>query len=202
MAPKRKLKGKTSKRSAGVPARRRTAQTIAIGDQVRVPLQAANAFPGYSLPREPGEFLSEPIEGLVCSIREVSTGQLTAVASGRLDQFVFEILHSRTFNPRFSSEHNVGGARVARPVQEYDRWKRLRQRLRESAEKGQLLSHASQGLVKEVLGTMLQGWRVTKVRTDAIESMEAEVSSPANRPTVIEEPAEREIEYERPERRI
>ena len=197
----RERKGERRQARASVGARP-AAQTIAVGDQVRMPLQAANLYTNYGRSREAGEFPTEPIEGLVCSIRDVRTGQLVPMATGNLDQYVFELLHSHTFHPRFSSEHNAGGARVPRPVQEYDRWKRVRQALREATQRGERLSHATGALPQAVLDQLLQGWRLVKVRSAALESTEAEVAGPTVRPVVIEEAPEREIEYERPERRI
>jgi len=208
MATKSTTKGRTSKRPAAhrkpgaAKAARAITQTIAVGDQIRIPLQTSNLYSNYGQPRETGQFPTEPIEGLVCSIRDVRTGELMPTATGNFDQYVFELLHSRTFHPRFSSDQNVGGARVPRPVQEYDRWKRVRQALRDATQRGERFSHSTGKLPQEVLDQMLQGWRLVKVRSAVVESVESEVASPTIRPVAVEEAPEREIEYERPERRI
>jgi len=176
--------------------------SISVGDQVRVPLEVENAYAGYQLPTDRRRTMGEPIEGLVCSIRNVSTGQLVNTASGDMNDYVFEILHSRSFNPRFASEHNVGGSKAPRLVQEYESWSKVRQALRDLAARGELLSDARGELAKQALAPHLDGWRVVKMRSAVIESLEEEVSGPVLRPAPeIEEPVEREF-LEEPERRI
>jgi hypothetical protein len=176
--------------------------SISVGDQVRVPLEADNAYAGYQLPVDQKRAMDEPIEGLVCAIRHVPTGKLVKTASGNMNEYVFEILHSRSFNPRFSSDHNVGKSKVPRLVQEYETWSAVRQALRDLAAKDELLSDARGELAKQALAPSLDGWRLVKMRSPVIESLEEEVSGPQVRPVPeIEEPVEREF-IEEPERRI
>jgi hypothetical protein len=176
--------------------------SISVGDQVRVPLEVDNAYAGYQMPVEQKRAMEEPVEGLVCSIRHVPTGKLVKTASGAMDEYVFEILHSRSFNPRFSSDYNVGKSKVPRLVQEYETWSAVRTALRELAAKGELLSDARGELAKQALAPNLDGWRVVKMRSSVIESLEEEVSGPQVRAVPeIEEPVEREF-IEEPERRI
>lgn len=176
--------------------------SISVGDQVRVPLEAENAYVGYQIPADRRRATGEPIEGLVCSIRNVSTGQLVKTASGNMSDYVFEILHSHSFSPRFASEHNVGGSKAPRLVQEYETWLKVRQALRDLAAKGELLSDARGELAEQVLAPHLDGWRLVKMRSAVMESLEEEVSGPVLRPAPeIEEPVEREF-LEELERRI
>jgi hypothetical protein len=176
--------------------------TIAIGDQVRIPIEVQNAYAGYRIPTHGRSQPTEPVEGLVCSIRHVPTGKLVKAAKGDMNEYVFEILHSRTFNPRFASDRNVGGSRTPRLVQEYEAWVTVRKMLRERATKGELLSDARGELARQALAGVLDGWQLVKMRTPEVESLEEAVSGPT--PRVLpeaEEPAEREL-MEEPDRRI
>jgi len=142
---------------------------LAPGEAIRLPLRAHNQFPGYDprLLREEGP--SRPIEGIVLSIREIASGQLVPLASGNLSQYVLEVLHNRSFDASFSSSHNAGRATAGEPPQASAVWERVRALLREMAAERKLVSISDGSISSSPLGTLLDGWRVVKVRADQIE---------------------------------
>jgi len=108
------------------------------------------------------------VEGIVCSIRDIAAGKLVGKTKGPAEGYVFEVLQDRTFSPALSSTRNIGGARPPAEVTSNPTWRKVREVLREAAARGQLLGGAPQ----ELLGSVLDGWRVTKVRAQMVERRE------------------------------
>jgi hypothetical protein len=139
-----------------------------VGDLVAVPGEGQNLIGRYDpravgLPRGGGA-----IEGVVCSIREIATGQLVGETKGPLDRYVIELVHDLTFSGQFSSALNVGGGKAPGEVARSPIWVRLRRLLRGMAEKGELISVASGGLTTDSFRQLLDGWRVVKVRAQLL----------------------------------
>jgi hypothetical protein len=107
----------------------------------------------------------EGAEGIVCSIREIATGKLVAKTRAPLHQYVFEVLHDRTFRPAFSSTSNVGAAKGTGEPGRSSAWRRVREMLREMSARNEFLVPGSEA----VFGSLLDGWRVVKVRARAEE---------------------------------
>jgi len=168
------LRSKKKPKSKGKPKARpkRPLVRVAVGDAVRLPADTSNQMARY----DPG-FLgaargAEAIEGIVCSIRQISSGKLVPVTQGKLQGYVLEVLHSHTFAPQFSSTRNTGGPRGPERVSDSPSWKRLRVLLREMASERQFVSAAPGGLAREPFASLLDGWRVIKVRAEVIELVE------------------------------
>jgi hypothetical protein len=75
-----------------------------------------------------------------------------------------EIVHNQTFRPFLSSDRNTGGVRGPEEVTANPLWVKLRGLLREMADRKQLVASASEGLSQDPLRTLLDGWRVVKVK--------------------------------------
>jgi len=157
------------KQAEPAPAATPGPPAIAIGDHVRLPPEAENEYQHYRLQsRQEGRI--NPVQGIVLAIREIKTGEPVPVAAGDPGQYVFELLHDRTFQTGFSSDHNVGKGvpRLAdNPV-----WVRLRSALRQKVGRGELGSQATGFMQVPPLATLLDGWRMIKVHTRAIERLE------------------------------
>lgn len=157
------------KKAETTPKAEPGAQTYAIGDHVRLPVGVENEVVNYRLSsRQEGR--ANPIQGLLLSIRDIKTGQLVAVAAGDPGQYVFEVLQDRSFQAGFASDHNVakGAVRVSdNPV-----WNRLRSAMRQKTSRGELGSQATGLMNQSPINTTLDGWRMVKVRSRAIENVE------------------------------
>jgi hypothetical protein len=105
----------------------------------------------------------------VASIRDIRSGELVAMATGDLGQYVFEVIHVDSFRPGFGSTRNAAGADTPGGLTASPAWKTLRKKLRDTAKKGKLVSHAAGTLDKEITAGLLDGWRASKVRaTDLV----------------------------------
>ena len=160
-APKvrKPLKPKPSKcrPAPGPPA------VVAVGDWVLVRSSDGSGPVGLRIEGD-----GEATEGIVCSIREIASGKLVAKTKGEPGGYLLEVLHHRTFRPQFSSNRNTGVSGRAQALQNVP-WARLREILRESAKQHRLYSYASGGLPNEVFGSLLDGWRVVRVRAASVE---------------------------------
>ena len=143
-------------------------RAIAVGDAVMLPAGVHNQIRRYDARVTLGGRGTEAVSGLVCSIRQVATGKLTAKTRGDLGGYVLEILHSRTFQPQFSSETNTGGAKGPEVVSDNPSWSRLRNLLRQQAEKKQFVSYGSGNVAQEVFGPLLDGWRLVKMKAELV----------------------------------
>lgn len=142
---------------------------VSVGDSVLI--QAGESGrPGASEARPAGlESALQGMEGLVCAIREIATGRLVGKTAGPLEGYVLEVLHQRTFRPEFSSNRNTGGARGSTPVAGGPAWAKVRELLRDMSRRSQFISQALGQLSGEPFDSLLDGWRVVKVRAQMVE---------------------------------
>lgn len=138
---------------------------VAVGDWVS--LRPGGAQPG-ALPIERD---GEVAQGIICSIREIATGKLVAKTRDELEGYLLEVLHHRTFRPQFSSSRNVGPA-TAGTIARSPAWRKMQEILRNAAKERRFFSYATGGLPNELFGSLLDGWRVVRVRAAAVESRE------------------------------
>lgn len=151
----------------GKPAKRKAKAVVvplvvAVGDWVLVRADSSGLPSGL---RTEGD--GEAAEGIVCSIREIATGKLVAKTRDEPGGYLLEVLHQQTFRSQFSSSRNAGGPGVQglrSPA-----WSKLRQILQDSAKQRRLYSYGSGALPNEVFGSLLDGWRVLRVRAAAVE---------------------------------
>ncbi len=143
---------------------------------MRVPTEAPNLITRYDPGIARGTRGAEAIEGIVLSIRKIATGQLVAKTTGDLSGFVLEIVHNQTFRLYLSSDKNSGGPRGPEQLTANPVWVRLREFLKEMAEKKQLLNASSEGLTQESLRSLLDGWRIVKVKAQQVEAAAGTVS--------------------------
>ena len=166
---------KTRKRSRA-PARRRpdpaykALKTVAVGDVVRFSGGFRNQMTRYDANVSGDGRGAEAVEGIVCSIRSISTGKLVGKTRGGMSGYVLEIVHHQTFKLHYGSDRNTGGPRGPEDVRNNPTWARLRQLLTEMAAKKQYISAAAGGLAEEPLASLLDGWRVVKVKSEHVQS--------------------------------
>jgi hypothetical protein len=134
--------------------------TPAIGDEVRVSAEVRNEHVAYAhaAGTEGGR---EPIDGLVVSIREISSGRRVKVAAGDARNYVFDLLDTQTFDPRFSSKINsqgVAAGHIEAGATYGQVQAALRQRSVEAKEVG-----AEALLRQEPFSALLDGWRLVRV---------------------------------------
>jgi len=108
----------------------------------------------------------------VASIRNVGTGKFVAKTRGDLGRFVLEILHSHTFRFQFSSERNSPGVGVQDVPSQNPVRQRIQALLREMAGGKELLSGTAGLLSQEPFASLLDGWRVVKVKAESVEHLE------------------------------
>jgi hypothetical protein len=151
-------------------APRKKVLKLAVGDHVRLASHLANQHPSYHTSPAFLGLAHEPVDGLVLSIRDVKTGKLIAVTSGALDGHVIELVYDATFNPKVASPRNSPKG-VERPTSS-PVWQNLRKALRKEAGDGRLFSTA--GKENLPFARMLDGWKVVKVRSEHLVSLEEE----------------------------
>jgi hypothetical protein len=144
---------------------------VAIGDAVRIPAEERNLIGRYDPAAAQDGRGREGIEGVVCSVREIRTGKLVPKTSGDLSDFVLEVVHSQTFRLHYASDRNTGGPRGPEDFRENPVWQTLRAALREMAASKKLVSTAGGGMAEEPLRSLLDGWRVVKVKAQHVEGM-------------------------------
>lgn len=167
-APRAGRKSSSARRKAA-PVRRKAAPppVVSVGDAVVMQVGEVNQIGRYDPRLARADSGAEATEGIVCSIREITTGKLVGKTKGDLTGYVLEVLHQRTFRPQFSSNRNVAGMRgggADSPARA-----KLQALLRQIAQANRFVSHASGGLPNEVFGPLLDGWRVIKVRAQMVE---------------------------------
>jgi hypothetical protein len=145
-------------------------ETVAVGDAVRVPADVHNLIGRYD-PKAAEERRGELIEGIVSSIRQIATGKLVPKTSGDLSGYVLEVVHNQTFRLHYGSERNAGGPRGPDDVRENPVWRKLRDTLRGLAASKKLVSVSGSGMSDESLRSLLDGWRVVKVKAQHVEAM-------------------------------
>jgi hypothetical protein len=170
--PKKQAKKRPKRRAKAKSSRRPKARAIAVGDVIRLPAEERNQIIRYD-PQVGGSKRGVGgIEGIVCVIRQIATGKPMRQTRGPLAGFVLEILHSRTFDSQFSAPRNTGGAKAPGAVSESPTWARTRDALREMKTKGQLVGDVSALLRSDPFSSLLDGWRVVKVRADLVDIQE------------------------------
>jgi hypothetical protein len=147
-------------------------KAVAVGDAVRFPAEARNQIGRYDPAIARGARGAEAIKGIVCSVRNIATGKLVAKTRGDLAGYVLEIMHDQTFQLHYGSDRNTGGPRGPESVRDNPAWRRVREVLGEMAASGKLVSAASGGLGEEPVRSLLDGWRVVKVKAEYVESAE------------------------------
>lgn len=145
--------------------------TVSVGDHVRLTTRADNQHQSYQINSSQVAFLREPADGLILSIRDISTGNLIASTKERMDKYVVELIFDNTFNPRYASLRNV--ARTIERVTAAPSWRRMQVILRDMAGKGQLISTAAPNFVADgPQAKLLDGWKVIKVYSNELTSLE------------------------------
>ncbi|MFB3880412.1 MAG: hypothetical protein ACE149_04070 [Armatimonadota bacterium] len=148
--------------------RQPTLASVAIGDAVRI--SASNLIGRYD-PSVALERGGEVIEGLVSSIRQISTGKLVPKTTADLSGYVLEVVHTQTFRPHLASDANTGGARASDDARESPAWHRLQTALRAMAGSKRLVSISTGGISDGSIRPLLDGWRVVKVKAQHAEAM-------------------------------
>lgn len=170
--PKKQAKKRPKRSAKAKSTRRPKAQPIAVGDAVRLPPEERNQILRYDPQVGGSRRGAGGIAGIVCVIRQIATGKPVRQTKGPLAGFVVEILHSRTFEFEFSAPGNTGGAKAPGAVGESPAWTRVREALRGMKTQSELVGNASSLLGREPFGSLLNGWRVVKVRADLVDILE------------------------------
>jgi hypothetical protein len=168
-ARKRVSRKRSKKKSA--PKRKRRQTPVAVGDAVRLPAETRNLISRYDPKLARGARVTEGIEGLVCSIRDIRTGKLVAKTRGDLTGFVLEILHTQTFRLQYSSERNTAGVSGSAAPTDSPLWLTLRALLQEMAARRELVSASSGVLSQDPFASLLDGWRVVKMKAEAVDPL-------------------------------
>lgn len=145
--------------------------SLAIGDHVRLKYRAANQHSSAMITDVQVAPAREPVDGLVLSIRDINSGRLVKLATGNFDQYVIEVLYDRTFNPKFSSLSNA--PRTTERPSVARAFRQMRAALRAMADKGELFTTSSETILTDSpLSKMLDGWKVIKVWSRDMDSLE------------------------------
>src|SRR3990170_432790 len=127
------------KRTTKVAARRPKG-VLGVGDWVRLPLEAGNEHAGYD-PHRFQEPPVQPVQGLIASIRQISSGEQVPVAAGELRQYAMEIVHDASFQPGMASLANAAGDST-QGITANQAWQRVKAELAKRRDQGQLVNHA------------------------------------------------------------
>ncbi len=145
---------------------------LGIGDHVRLQSRAVNIHQSSQLAESESATVLEPVEGLILSIREIDSGQLVKQAEGTLENYVIEMVYDHTFNTRYASLRNAPRGSTESPVNKPG-WKRLRAALRTAADRGQFYPTTAPALLSDSpLASLLDGWKVVKVRSNGFVRLE------------------------------
>ena len=156
----------------------KTPLVLAVGDHVRLKTRDTNQHTAYGAEAADPTMFHDAVDGIVFSIRNVKTGALVTKTTGKLTDHVFELVYIRTFSPRYASLRNA--PRGADDPTMTAGWKRLRATLRKAAEEGKIFSTASNELLEgSPLAGMLDGWKVVKIWSEQIDSLEKAETEPA-----------------------
>jgi len=147
-----------------------TSQILAVGDHVRLKARDGNQHASYQAGADELSSYRDPVDGLVLSIRDVQTGKLVPATDQLLDNYVVEVIYSRTFSARFASVRNA--PRGTEDPTITAAWKRLNAALRKSAEEGKLYSTAMPDLFADSpLANLMDGWKVVKIWAQDMEKL-------------------------------
>lgn len=145
--------------------------SYAIGDYVRLKSRMVNQHQSYVITDPLAGYQREPADGLILSIRDIKTGKYVGKTSGDLLNYVIELIYDSTFSSRYASTRNA--PRAIDRSQATPAWKRLRAALRVLAEKEEFMATASPDFMNEgPLSKSLDGWKVLKVHSNEITSLE------------------------------
>jgi hypothetical protein len=175
-APRRSAKTKKTPRRQAAAKKtlrrstkaRKGLRVVAVGDAVKLPIDARNLIDRYDPSAARGARSAEAVEGIVCSIRTIKTGRLVAKTRGDLSGYVLEIIHSETFR-RHASPTERAGAPAITGLTQSPVWQRMRELLEKAVGAKELPSAASGGLSVEPYRSLLNGWRVVKVKAELVE---------------------------------
>ncbi|HEY3417084.1 MAG TPA: hypothetical protein VGM23_09395 [Armatimonadota bacterium] len=148
----------------------KAAISLSIGDHVRLKTVDSNMHKSYMDASMPTAPLHAPLDGLVLSIRDISTGKLQKQSKGDARNYVIELLVDTTFSPRYASQSNA--PRGTERPNLTPGWRRIRAALRENAEKGQLVASTPELFADSALAPLLDGWKVVKIWSDQISDLE------------------------------
>jgi hypothetical protein len=176
---------KKAKKKAARPARSRSRsrsrkptrtrpeplKVVSVGDAVKIPAEARNLIGRYDAGLAKGGRGTQAIEGIVASIRRVATGELVVATKGDIADYVLEIVHNETFLRPFSSDRNTGGPRGPETLRANAAWNRVGEALRQMAGRKRFVSTASGRFSEEPFESLLDGWRVVKVRASLVEPL-------------------------------
>jgi len=170
---KRTVKKARGRKTRGARLKKKpVVRSVSVGDLVRIPPDAYTAIRGYAPHIAAQARSAEAIVGVVCSIRNIGTGNLVTQTRGDLTGYVLELIHSQTFRPHYGSDRNTGGPKGPEDIRENPVLKRLRGILQDLARKGHKISTAGVGFTEEPLKSLLDGWRAVKVKAEVVESAE------------------------------
>jgi len=148
-----------------------TGVKLAVGDHVRLLTRGDNEHKSYQTSDSLVAPEREPVDGLVLSIRDITSGQLVSEVTGDIQAYIIELLNDRTFSTKFASLINAPRG-IEKPTAT-PRWQRVQAVLREATEGGILFSTAMDNLFTESpLARFLDGWKVVKIRSSEVESLE------------------------------
>ena len=158
-------------------ARKTPQLTLTVGDHARLKTRESNQHPSYRYDAAEVATYRESVDGIILAIREVRTGKLVSSTKSALDKYVVELIYNRTFNSRLASMRNA--PRGVDDPTATSGWKRLRATLRQAADKGEFYSTAMPNLLTDnPLSTLLDGWKVVKVWSREMESLEKPEAPP------------------------
>ena len=156
-----------------------TPQALAVGDYVRLKTRDGNQHISYKAGAGEVTSYREPIDGLILSIRDVKSGKLVPATERSIDQYVVELVYTRTFNTRFASLRNA--PRGTDDPTSTAGWKRLRATLRKAVEEGNLYSTAVPDLLtNSPLASLLDGWKVVKIWAQEMVNLEKPATQEAH----------------------
>ncbi len=148
-----------------------TKASLAIGDHVRLKSRAVNQHASF---RVTGNHLTptlEPVDGLILAIRDIASGKLVPEAKGSLDHYVIELLYDRTFNAKYASARN--SPRGTERPSAAPAFRRMHDALHQAATNGEFFTSTQpEQLAQSPLGKLLDGWKIIKVRSTDLESLE------------------------------
>lgn len=146
-------------------------QVLSVGDHIRLKTRAANQHGTYNIEDAQVAYSLEPADGLVLSIRDIRSGKLQPKTTDDLDNYVIEMVFDNTFSSKYASTKNA--PRTADRASATPLWRAIRTALRQTAEKGELLSTSTPDFFNEgPLAKKLDGWKVIKVHSMEIASLE------------------------------
>ncbi len=163
---KPKAKAKASPRGKRkTPARR---HPVALGAVVRIPrgVEASAGAGGMRSARtSPGH---RELRGIVCAIRDVTSGKPVTKTRGDLGKYVLELLHEMTFDREYSSAQNAGGRGAAAGDGPTRIWERARAMIQKKLAASTEAKPAMALLADEELRRSLDGWRLIRVKADSV----------------------------------